>query len=110
MRQHEHDGRLRRNVNRNVPEHIMASPQDRPLKNGLHAIPSGEPSPEFAAQFLETCERLFASLDDQQMKDVVLLRLEGHTDQEVGNRLNCSRRTVQRKLEIIRRHWERLEL
>jgi DNA-directed RNA polymerase specialized sigma24 family protein len=41
---------------------------------------------------------------------VVTLRLEGHTDGEIAVHLNCSRRTVQRRLEVIRRHWDRLEL
>jgi DNA-directed RNA polymerase specialized sigma24 family protein len=40
----------------------------------------------------------------------VTLRMEGYTDAEVADRLRCSRRTVQRRLEVVRRHWGRLEL
>ena len=50
------------------------------------------------------------SLDDPALQQVVTLRLEGYTDDDVAERLKCSRRTVQRRLEVIRRHWDRLEL
>ncbi len=109
MRQHRDDGRLRRNVNRNLPA-LTVNDSSGASADGFDMVQSGEPSPEFAAEFLDICERLYASLDDQQLQDVVALRLEGFTDVEIGRQLNCSRRTVQRKLEIIRRHWGQLEL
>jgi DNA-directed RNA polymerase specialized sigma24 family protein len=34
--------------------------------------------------------------------------MEGYNDPEIAERLNCSRRSVQRRVEAIRRHWESL--
>ena len=76
----------------------------------MNVLVSRDPTPEFAAEFVETCETLFQSLDDPALRQVVALRLEGYEDAEIADRLRCSRRTVQRRLEVIRRHWNRLEL
>ena len=107
---HRHDHQQSRDVHRNLSDSIF-------VKSGDHADPAGplaavsrEPTPEFAAEFVETCEFLFQSLDDPALKQVVSLRMEGYTDAEVADRLSCSRRTVQRRLEVVRRHWGRLEL
>jgi len=74
-------------------------------------LPLANPTPEFAAEFVETCETLFLSLEDPDLQQVVTLaRGKAMRDDEIAVRLKCSRRTVQRRLEVIRRHWDRLEL
>lgn len=108
--QHRHDLQQRRDVGRNCSDFIFVDSADDAAPAGIDNIPSREPSPEFAAEFVETCAVLFRSLDDPALQQVVTLRLEGYTDAEVAGRLQCSRRTVQRRLEVIRRHWSRLEL
>ncbi len=107
--QHRHDQQQRRDVRRNRSDFVFADSADTAIPAVDH-IPSLEPTPEFAAEFVETCEILFQSLDDPQLRNVVTLRMEGYTDTEIADRLKCSRRTVQRRLEVIRRHWDRLEL
>jgi DNA-directed RNA polymerase specialized sigma24 family protein len=59
---------------------------------------------------VEICERLFQGLEDATLKEIATLKMEGYTDIEVAHRLKCSRRTVQRRITIIRRHWEHLEM
>ena len=95
---HRYDRRKQRNVSRSVQESVFAD-------EGLDTLPSGEPSPEFSAHFQETCDEMFAGLDGENLKQVGLLKMEGYTDSEVADKLNCSRRTVQRRLEVIRRNW-----
>ena len=59
---------------------------------GVNQIPSREPTPEFAVEYVETCESLFQSLDDpQQQQRVVTLRFEGNTDTEIAGRLSSPR-------------------
>jgi DNA-directed RNA polymerase specialized sigma24 family protein len=72
------------------------------------ALVSREPTPEFAAEFADVCEMFMQSLGDPQLQLVATLRMEGYTDAEIGQRLGCSRSTVQRRLEIIRRSGLRL--
>lgn len=72
------------------------------------ALVSREPTPEFAAEFADVCEMFMQSLGDSELQRVATLRMEGYTDGEIGERLGCSRSTVQRRLEIIRRSGLRL--
>lgn len=64
-----------------------------------------EPTPEFAAEVAETCESMLAALDDSDLREVALLKFEGFTNGEVASKVKRTRRTVERKLEMIRRIW-----
>ncbi len=104
-----HDQQQRRDVHRNLSDSIFVRSRDDSPPAGVDVTVAREPTPEFAAEFVETCEYFYQSLDDPTLQQVVTLRLEGYTDNEVADRLKCSRRTVQRRLEVVRRHWDRLE-
>jgi DNA-directed RNA polymerase specialized sigma24 family protein len=62
-----------------------------------------EPTPEFAATVAEEYRRLLERLDDDALRQVAVLRMEGHTSDEIAERLGCARRTVARQLALIRR-------
>lgn len=64
-----------------------------------------EPTPEFAALAVESCERLLGTLQPQ-LRQVAELKLIGHTNAETAAALDCGLRTVERRLELIRRVWE----
>lgn len=101
---HRYDQRDRRDVRRTLDDSIFL----RPNATG-HAVvdqlPSREPTPEFAAEFVETCGSLFEQIEDPRVFEIARLKIEGYSDDEVAERVNCSRRTVQRKIEAIRRNW-----
>ena len=107
---HRHDHRQRRDVRRTVTDSIFVSSGEGTSLGAINDSPSREPTPEFAAEFVDVCETLFNSLDDPQLMQVALLKIEGFADGEIAQRLDSSRRTVQRRLEIIRRHWKALDL
>jgi RNA polymerase sigma factor (sigma-70 family) len=71
----------------------------------IEHIVGDEPTPEFAAQVAEECERLLDRLADATLRQVALWKMEGFTNEEIGARLDCSKRTVARKLETIRIIW-----
>jgi DNA-directed RNA polymerase specialized sigma24 family protein len=62
-----------------------------------------EPTPEFAAMIAEEYRRLLERLDDDVLRKVAVLRMEGHTSDEIAEHLGCARRTVARQLALIRR-------
>ncbi len=99
---HRYDHRQQRSVSRSVQESAIGITG---VGKGLDALPSGDPSPEFSSEFKDTCDQLFAGLEGNSLEQVGLLKMEGHTDSEVASKLNCSRRTVQRRLEVIRPNW-----
>jgi RNA polymerase sigma factor (sigma-70 family) len=105
---HKFDQREKRDIRRLVTESAfgVAAVDGKPA--GMEQLESCEPSPEFVVEFSETCDRLHSELGDSSLEDVARLKLQGFTDGEVATELGCSRRTVQRRLEIIRRQWQRL--
>lgn len=103
---HRFDTQQRRDVRRNVSDSIFVVDENSPVAVGQLA--AREPTPEFTAQFVELCGQLFKRLDDPILQSVAELRMEGYSDPEIAKRLNCSRRSVQRRVEAIRRHWESL--
>ncbi len=64
-----------------------------------------EPTPEFAAQVADECRRLLASLADESLRHVAVWKMEGYGNDEIAKKLDCSRRTIARKLEAIRIVW-----
>jgi DNA-directed RNA polymerase specialized sigma24 family protein len=65
-----------------------------------------EPSPEFAAQVAEECQRLLDGLLDDTARTIALCKMEGYTNEEIAAKLDCAPRTVERKLGVIRGRWE----
>jgi RNA polymerase sigma factor (sigma-70 family) len=71
----------------------------------LAEVAGAEPSPEFAAVVADESRRLFEALSDDSLRQVVRLRLEGYTNEEIAAALDCGLRTVERKLALIRKRW-----
>jgi RNA polymerase sigma factor (sigma-70 family) len=71
----------------------------------LQQVIGDEPTPEFAAQVAEEYQRLLDLLDDDSLRQVAVWKMEGHTNDEIAERLSCSKRTVARKLDTIRIIW-----
>jgi DNA-directed RNA polymerase specialized sigma24 family protein len=71
----------------------------------LNRIIGKEPTPEFAAQVAEESENLLGFLDDPSLRRIASLKLEGHTNDEIAAELGQARRTVERRLALIRRIW-----
>jgi DNA-directed RNA polymerase specialized sigma24 family protein len=73
----------------------------------LAGILGQEPSPEFAAQVAEECQRLLARLQDAELRAVAVWKMEGYTHEEIAAKLGCVPRTIDRKLATIRSIWKR---
>jgi DNA-directed RNA polymerase specialized sigma24 family protein len=71
----------------------------------LAQVVGNEPTPEFAALVADEYRQLFGSLADDSLRMVAQLKLEGHTNQEIAKSLDCGLRTVERKLDVIRKRW-----
>lgn len=73
----------------------------------LQQLVGSEPTPELAAQVAEEAERLLASLPNQELLELALLKLEGYSNGEIAVRWQRTERTVERKLNMIRTIWEK---
>jgi len=73
--------------------------------DGLAFAVGGEPTPEFAATVAEEFRRLLDALGDESLRLVAVARMEGYTNDEIAERHGCARRTVARRLDLIRKTW-----
>jgi DNA-directed RNA polymerase specialized sigma24 family protein len=71
----------------------------------LEQIIGPVPSPAFAAQMTEDFQVLLNKLADDELCRLALLKMEGWTNAEIAIKLECLLRTVERKLNLIRRIW-----
>jgi len=69
-------------------------------------LASDSPSPEMCAIAAETCQKLMNSLADETLQAIAIWKMEGYTNDEIAVKNNCSVRTVERKLVLIRRIWD----
>jgi DNA-directed RNA polymerase specialized sigma24 family protein len=99
-----YDHQQRRDSNQTLSE-SMLQPCDGVEIGWMQSLPSNEPTPAFAVEVADMSEYLMSQLPEQDLKRLVLLKLEGHTNEDAAELMKITRRTVQRKLELIRRIW-----
>ena len=73
----------------------------------LDELLSREPTPEIAAATAETCQRLLQALGDDELRSIALWRMEDYSVEEIANRLGYAERSIKRKLQLIRKIWEK---
>jgi DNA-directed RNA polymerase specialized sigma24 family protein len=78
-----------------------------PMPNALDHVTAAGPSPELAAEVAEECARLLDQLNDGQLRQVAIWKMEGYTNEEIAGNIQRSVPTVERKLAAIRTIWER---
>lgn len=89
----------KRDIRRTVGDaDVAVAPEDSPP---LHSVPGRERLPEQEAAFRETLARFLAGLQPKQ-RAVARLRLQGYEINEIARALDCSVRTVERRLSTIR--------
>jgi DNA-directed RNA polymerase specialized sigma24 family protein len=98
--------RDKRDFRRTVGESCFISSDEK--SGGIASLPDREPTPEFAAEFADICGAMLDALGDETLKEVARQRLKNYDPDEIAKTLRLSRRTVERKLLIIRGRWEKL--
>jgi DNA-directed RNA polymerase specialized sigma24 family protein len=84
---------------------IEATSGDSDDLGALDRVPAPDPSPEFAAMVAEEYHRRLDTLGDESLRQVALWKMDGYTVDEIAERLGCARRTVARRLDLIRKTW-----
>jgi DNA-directed RNA polymerase specialized sigma24 family protein len=98
-RQIRHEGRHKRGGG--AVRHLSALEEEA----GVGEIIGREPTPDFAAQVAEECQRRLDRLGEPMLRKVALARMEGWTNAEIATRLGVVERTVERQLRLVRKLW-----
>lgn len=61
-----------------------------------------EPSPEMVLMMQESVAQLFSHLGVGHLRDLAGAKLEGYSNAELASRFDCSERTIERRLHLIR--------
>ncbi|HEY2411230.1 MAG TPA: ECF-type sigma factor [Pirellulaceae bacterium] len=75
-------------------------------EGALQEVIGREPTPQFSLQVAEEFDELLEMLGDATLQAVAVAKMEGYTSAEIAQKLNCTVRTVERKLRLIRQIWE----
>jgi DNA-directed RNA polymerase specialized sigma24 family protein len=72
----------------------------------LEEVIGTEPTPEFAAELADQYAHLLAQFgDDQELRRIANWKLEGYSNAEIARKLGVVERTVERRLNLIRKRW-----
>jgi DNA-directed RNA polymerase specialized sigma24 family protein len=71
----------------------------------LEQMEATEPSPEVAAILKEELERRLQALAEPELRQIAVWKLGGQTNAAIAGQLDYTERTVERRLERIRRTW-----
>jgi RNA polymerase sigma factor (sigma-70 family) len=83
---------------------FQTSPHDS-NSPGIASLEDLLPTPETAAVFWELFENRLSLLNDPNLREVALLKMQGHTNREIADLQQTSQRTIERALYSIRKRW-----
>ena len=55
----------------------------------------------------EETRKLLLALQDDELASMAVAKMNGFTNREIGDLLECSQSTVERSLRLIRKKWRR---
>lgn len=84
---------------------VFGSDQAGSHEHGFDRVLSQGPGPETLVAWAEEYRRLLNSLGDRTLQNVAELRVQGYKLEEIAKRLGLARRTVHRKISLIRKLW-----
>jgi DNA-directed RNA polymerase specialized sigma24 family protein len=106
VRQKRGGGRVRSEAD------IFSAGQEQSFR--LDELIGDAPTPEFLTSMNEEQHRLLSLLRNDQLRRVAVMKIQGYTHEEIAAALGISRRSVIRKVNLIRERWaaelDRLEL
>lgn len=104
----KHERRIKRGGGKVIMEADLSPSNVEPgsfQQASLDHVVGNEPPPEFALLMAEQFQILFDRLPDENLRRIAIEKMEGYNDEEIALRHGVSRRTIIRKLDIIRRCW-----
>lgn len=74
---------------------------------GAARVIDSAPTPDLVAEMQEQYRRLLDCLPDELLRTLAVEKMHGTTNARLAKQLDLSTRTIERKLELIRKFWSR---
>ena len=72
---------------------------------GIGGVTGGAQTPDVHHELQEACDSLLDQLPDEQLRQIAVMRMDGFLVDEIAQRMELSKRAVERRLQLIRRTW-----
>jgi DNA-directed RNA polymerase specialized sigma24 family protein len=72
------------------------------LDTSLFEAEGGEPTPEMVLMMQESISELLSHFGVGQLRDMAVAKLEGYSNADIAQQFDCSERTIERRLHLIR--------
>jgi DNA-directed RNA polymerase specialized sigma24 family protein len=86
-------------------ESVFLDPDGDTRGGGIGGITGTDGSPQLLAELAEACDGLLEQLPDEQLRQIAVMRMDGYLVDEVAEKLELSKRAVERRLQLIRQTW-----
>ncbi|NND98895.1 MAG: RNA polymerase subunit sigma-70 [Pirellulaceae bacterium] len=100
-----HETRQKRGGGAVRGESVFADSVGDVIGGGMGAVKGDLAAPDLHAELAEACEGLLSQLADDQLRQIAVMRMDGFLVDEIAERLELSKRAVERRLQLIRRTW-----
>jgi DNA-directed RNA polymerase specialized sigma24 family protein len=95
-----------RTISRAIDLIRRCQPAKVPGELDMTQLLTREPTPDEAAEVADECRHLLDSLQEPELRQIALWKVEGYTNEEIAARLGCVPRTIERKVSRIRMLWK----
>ena len=86
-------------------ESVFADSAGEMNRAGIGAVGQDAQTPDLHAELAEACDELLNQLPDDQLRQIAIMRMDGFLVDEIAERLEISKRAVERRLQLIRKTW-----
>jgi DNA-directed RNA polymerase specialized sigma24 family protein len=90
-------------LKRGAGQYVASESSCEPIT--LDWLVGDEPTPDFIVMLDEQHGRLLGLLGDDRLRYIAVARIEGFSVPEIAAELSISQRSVERKLQLIRKEW-----
>lgn len=100
-----HETRQKRGGGNVRGESVFVDPSGDSRSGGIGGVTGESMTADLRLELEEACNGLLDQLPDEQLRQIAVLRMDGFLVDDIADRLELSKRAVERRLQLIRKTW-----
>lgn len=85
---------------------VFQGPGDTRGIGGIEQVQDSNPMPELTEHIFATCEDLLSALNNDKLRTTAVMRMQGFSNAEISEHLNCSVARTKQRIAMIKAQWE----